>query len=196
MEHGVPIRQGAGVIKTAISCVLDDDTNDLTSLARKTLRDLNDDLIRPDKRIASISKEIKDIANADERARRLMTIPGIGAHGATVIIAAVDDTSRFKRAPGVAAWLGLVPRQHSTGGKQTLLDINKRGIDYLRRFLIQGASSCTRHLDRSKDRLDQWIDALWSQMHVNRVSAALYAKVAGSVSVVLRRPGATIFASL
>lgn len=73
LEHGVPIRQGAGVFKIDILRVLDDDTNDLTSLARDILRDLHDDLIRLEQRIAAVSKEIKDIADADERARRLMT---------------------------------------------------------------------------------------------------------------------------
>lgn len=191
LEHGVPIRQGAGVFKVDILRILDDDSNDLTSLSREILRDLYDDFVRLEQRIATVSKEIKVIADADERARRLMTIPGIGPLGATAIIAAIGDTSRFKRARDVAAWLGLVPRQHSTGGKQTLLGISKRGNGYLRRLLIHGARSCMMHLDRSKDRLGQWIDALRSRMHVNKVTVALAATIARIVWVVLRQPGAT-----
>ena len=191
LEHGVPIRQGAGVFKIDILRVIDDDTNDLTPRSRTILLELHEDFVRLEQRIASISKEIKDTADADERARRLMTIPGIGPLGATAIIAAIGDTSRFKRGRDVAAWLGLVPRQHSTGGKQTLLGISKRGNGYLRRLLIHGARSCMMHLDRSKDRLGQWIDALRSRMHVNKVTVALAAKIARIVWVVLRQPGAT-----
>lgn len=191
LEHGVPIRQGAGVFKIDILRVIDDDTNDLTPRSRIVLQELHEDFVRLEQRIASISKEIKDTADADERARRLMTIPGIGPLAATAIIAAIGDTSRFKRARDVAAWLGLVPRQHSTGGKQTLLGISKRGNGYLRRLLIHGARSCMMHLDRSKDQLGQWIDALRSRMHVNKVTVALAAKIARIVWVVLRQPGAT-----
>jgi len=103
----------------------------------------------------------------------------------------IEDTSRFKRARDVAAWLGLVPRQHSTGGKQILLGISKRGNGYLRRLLIHGARSCMMHLDRSKDRLGQLIDALRSRMHVNKVTVALAGKIARIVWVVLRQPGTT-----
>ena len=191
LEHGVPIRQGAGVFKIDILRVIDDDTNDLTPRSRTILQELHEDLVRLEQRIASISQEIKDAADADERTRRLMTIPGIGPLGATAIIAAIGETSRFKRARDVAAWLGLVPRQHSTGGKQTLLGISKRGNGYLRRLLIHGARSCMLHLDRTKDRLGQWIDAPRMRMHVNKVTVALAAKIARIVWVVLRQPGAT-----
>ena len=101
LEHGVPIRQGAGVFKIDILRVIDDDTNDLTPRSRIVLQELHEDFVRLEQRIASISKEIKDTADADERARRLMTIPGIGPLGATAIIAAIGDTSRFKRARDV-----------------------------------------------------------------------------------------------
>lgn len=117
----MPIRQRAGVFKIDILRVLGDDAIDLTSFAREILRDLHDDFVRLEQRITSVSKDIKLIADADERARRLMTIPGIDALGATAIIAAIGEMSGFKRERGVAAWLGLVPRQHSAGGKQTLL---------------------------------------------------------------------------
>lgn len=109
LEHGVPIRQGAGVFKIDILRAIDDDTNDLTPRSRITLQELHEDFVKLEQRIASISKQIKDTADADERARRLMTIPGVGPLGATAIIAATGDTSRFKSARDVAAWLGLVP---------------------------------------------------------------------------------------
>ena len=90
----------------------------------------------------------------------------------------------------MAAWLGLVPREHSTGGKTTLLGISKRGNRYLRRLLVHGARSCLLHLDRSRDRLGAWLDGLEARMHSNKVTVALAAKVARIAWVILTRPGA------
>lgn len=191
LEHGVAMRQGAGVFKIDICRVMDDLDNDLTPMARSVLRDLQDDFRRLEARIRQVSDEIEKIADTDERARRLMTIPGIGPLGATAILSAVGDPARFSKARDVAAWLGLVPRQHSTGGKQNLLGISKRGNNYLRRLIIHGARSCMLHLDRGKDRLGVWIDALRLRMHVNKVTVALAAKLARIVWVVLTKPGAT-----
>jgi hypothetical protein len=94
------------------------------------------------------------------------------------------------KARDMAAWLGLVPREHSTGGKTTLLGISKRGNHYLRRLLVHGARSCLLHLDRSRHRLGAWLDGLQSPMHINKVTVALAAKVARIAWVILTRPGA------
>lgn len=178
LEHGVALRPGAGVFKIDIVRALDDAENDLTDRARLVLRELHADLLQLETRIRAVTTEIKDIADADETARRLMTIPGIGALGATAILAAVGDQSRFRRARDVSAWLGLVPRQHSTGGRQTLLGIAKRASSYLRTLIVHGARSVMMHLDRSKDELGGWV-------------VALAAKIARIVWVVLTKPGAT-----
>lgn len=146
---------------------------------------------RLEARIRQVSDDIEKIADTDERARRLMTIPGIGPLGATAILSAIGDPTRFSKARDIAAWLGLVPRQYSTGGKQNLLGISKRGNNYLRRLIIHGARSCMLHLDRGKDRLGVWIDTLRLRMHVNKVTVALAAKLARIVWVVLTKPGAT-----
>ena len=123
-------------------------------------------------------------------ARRLITIPGIGPLGATAIVAAVGDARQFRKARDLAAWIGLVPRQYSTGGKNTLLGISKRGNGYIRKLLIHGARSCLMHLDRSRDRLGAWINGLAGRMHPNKVVVALAAKMARVAWVVLNRPGA------
>ena len=91
-------------------------------------------------------------------------------------LAAIGDGRQFGRARDLAAWLGLVPREHSTGGKTTLLGISKRGNRYVRRLLIHGARSCVTHLDRTRDRLGGWLNALQSRMHVNKVTVALAAQ--------------------
>ncbi|ADY66007.1 IS110 family RNA-guided transposase [Agrobacterium tumefaciens] len=191
LEHGIAMRQGAGVFKVDICRVMDDLDNNLTPMARSALRDLLDDFRRLEARIRQVSDEIEKIADTDERARRLMTIPGIGPLGATAILSAIGNPTRFSKAPDVAAWLGLVPRQYSTGGKQNLLGISKPGNNYLRRLIIHGARSCMLHLDRRKDRLGVWIDTLRLRMHVNKVAVALAAKLARIVWVVLTKAGAT-----
>jgi len=190
LEFGVAIHQGAGKFKADLPRVLADDENDLTPAMRRLLSDLFADLRRLEERITEVTREIEGIAARDERTRRLMTVPGIGPLAATALIAAAGDGRLFRKARDLAAWLGLVPRQHSTGGKNTLLGISKRGNHYLRRLLIHGARSCVMHLDRERDRLGSWLDALQQRMHINKVTVALAAKVARVAWVILVRPGA------
>lgn len=160
LEYGVAIRQGAGVLRLDLPLVLADEGNDLTPSTRRMLAELFDDVGRLDLRIVGVMREIEGLAARDDRARRLMTIPGVGPLAATALLAAVTDGHQFRQARDMAAWLGLVPREHSTGGKTTLLSISKRGNRYVRRLLIHGARSCIAHHDRKRDRLGGWLDAL------------------------------------
>lgn len=189
LEYGIAIHQGPGKFKLELPRILANEANDLTITMRQLLHDLFEDLKRLEQRIAEITREIETIAAREDVARRLMTIPGIGPLGATAIIAAAGDGRQFKRARDMAAWLGLVPQQYSTGGKTTLLGISKRGNRYLRRLLVHGARSCVAHLDRSRDRLGMWLDKLQARMHVNKVAVALAAKIARIAWVILSRPG-------
>ena len=119
-----------------------------------------------------------------------MTIPGIGPLAATALLAVIGDGHQFRRARDLAAWLGLVPREYSTGGKTTLLGISKRGNRYVRRLLIHGARSCVAHLNRTRDRLGNWMAGLEARMHVNKVVVALAAKIARITWVIVTKPGA------
>lgn len=190
LEHGVAIRQGAGVFKLDLPRVIAEPENDLTPTMRRLLGDLFQDLTRLEIRIKDVTCEIEALAAKDDRARRLMTVPGIGPLGATALLASAGDARQFGKARDMAAWLGLVPRQQSTGGKSTLLGISKRGSSYTRRLLIHGARSCIMHLNRSYDRLGVWIDQLRARMHVNKVTVALAAKLARIAWVILTKPGA------
>jgi transposase len=190
LEYGVPIHQGIGKFRADFPRVLANEENDLTPMMRRTLARLFDDLVELEKRIAEITREIEALASRDDRARRLMTVPGIGPLVATAFVASAGDGSQFRRAKDLAAWLGLVPREHSTGGKTTLLGISKRGNHYLRRLLIHGARSCVIHLTRTADRLGLWLTGLEERMHVNKVTVALAAKIARVAWVILTRPGA------
>lgn len=191
LEYGVAMRKGAGAFKLDIQRVLDDEENDLTAAMRDLLADLMEDLAHLERRIKTVSREIENVAARHDVARRLATVPGIGPLGATALIAAVGAGQQFNKARDLAAWLGLVPRQHSTGGKQTLLGISKRGNPYVRRLLVHGARSCMLHLDRSRDRLGRWIDALQQRMHPNKVIVALAAKIARIAWAILTKPGTT-----
>ena len=191
LEHGVAMRQGAGAFKLDLADVLADEGNDLTPTMRRLLGELREDLQELETRIAAVSREIGATAGTNDVARRLATIPGIGPLGATAIVAAVGEGRQFRKARDLAAWIGLVPRQHSTGGKSTLLGIGgKRGKSYIRRLLIHGARSCLMHLDRSRDRLGAWLDGRRARRHPNKVVVALAAKMARVAWVVLNRPGA------
>jgi transposase len=190
LEYGVALRQGAGLFKLDLPEALKDPTNDLSPAMRKLLSELFADLRQLETRIADVTREIEANADREDAARRLMTIPGIGALGATALLAAVGNGRQFQKARDLAAWLGLVPREYSTGGKQKLLGISKRGNRYVRKLLVHGARSCFRHLDRTKDRLGSWLDGLQARMHPNKAVVALAAKMARIVWVVLTKPGA------
>ncbi|WIW50362.1 IS110 family transposase (plasmid) [Bradyrhizobium sp. 62B] len=191
LEYGVPLRQGAGIFKLELPRALNDEGNDLWPVMRRLVGALFADLRRLEERIREVTQEIEAVADREDVTRRLMTIPGIGALGATAVLAAIGDGLQFRKARDLAAWLGLVPRQYSTGGKETLFGVSKRGNRYLRKLLVHGARSCFRHLDRTRDRLGSWLDGLQARMHLNKaVVVALAAKMARIVWVVLNKPGA------
>ena len=126
-------------------------------------------------------------ARSDESARRLTSIPGIGALNATALIAAIGNAEAFSRARDLAAWLGLVPRQVTTGGRPRLVGITKRGNSYLRRLLIHGARAALPGLAASETRLGTWLQGLMSRTHKNAAVVALANKLARIAWAVLRR---------
>ena len=189
LEFGLTMRNGAGAFKKEFPEIVASESNDLTPTMRRLLGDLWSDILGLEARILRLTAEIEAAASRSETARRLMSVPGIGRLTATALIAAAGDGHQFKRARDLAAWLGLVPAQYSTGGKTTLCGISKRGNEYVRRLLIHGARSCLMCLDRSRDRLGRWLDDLQSRMHPNKVVVALANKLARIAWVILNRPG-------
>ena len=189
IEYGLAMRTGAGGFHADIRCHLGNSDNDLSKSMRALLSDLLDDLAHLERRIAELTHELEAIAHRDETVRRLLTVPGIGPLGATALVAAAGNGSQFKRARDMAAWLGLVPAQHSTGGKQTLLGISKRGNGYVRRLIIHGARSCFLHLDRDKHALGRWLSALEDRTHRNKAVVALANKLTRIAWAILTRPG-------
>jgi transposase len=138
-----------------------------------------------DERIAAFDTEFVALARQDAAARRLTTIPGIGTINATALAAAVGDARAFGRGRDMAAWLGLTPRQRTTGGKPRLLGISKRGNRYLRKNLIHGARAVLPRLADQNTPLGRWTRALLARAPKNVVIVALANKLARIVWAVL-----------
>lgn len=188
-EYGIVLRNGVGNFKKQLPNVLSDDENELSPVARELLLSLGDELSELEGRIKSISRRIEAWACRSDIAQRVMSIPGIGALSATALIAAIGDGKQFKKARDLPAWLGLVPSQHSTGGKTKLGGISKRGNAYIRRLLIHGARSCLLHVKRDQDTLGIWMNTMLLRMHSNKVVVALANKLARIAWVVLTHEG-------
>ena len=145
----------------------------LPELARGAIGDLLEELRRLDERIELYDRQIEQQAKLSEPARRLMTIRGIGATTALAIVATVGNAREFKNGRQFAAWIGLVPNQHSTGGKPRLGHISKRGDAYLRNLLVQGARSVLHTAAAREDRLSRWVVALQRRRGYYRTLVAI-----------------------
>lgn len=131
-----------------------------------------------DEQIADIEKELDQELQDDDLGQRLMSIPGVGPITASVLAAEVGDGKQYRCGRDFAASIGLVPRQHSTGGKNNLLGISKRGDKNVRRLLVQCARAYMLRLDRQTDRLAQWVRTMLTRRHSNVVACALASKLA------------------
>ncbi len=187
MEYGIVQPQGIASLRKALPEILEDAGNELTPMFRELLAGLRDEFGRLDRRIADYDARIKGLSEQSELCRRLMTIPGVGPMSATALVAAVADARAFKSGREMAAWLGLVPRQHSTGGKPKLLGISKRGDTYLRKLLIHGARSALRVADRKLDRRSRWAVEVADRRGRNVAAVALANKTVRTAWVLLTK---------
>jgi transposase len=190
LERGIIVPQGRAKLKLRISELILPSCSELSPRIRLLIEDMLARWRMIDERIAAFDAEFAVEAKQNEAAHRLTSIPGIGALNATALVAAVGDAHTFARSRDLAAWLGLVPRQMTTGGKPRLLGITKRGSKYLRKMLIQGARSALPTLSRGNTRLGQWLRSLLARAHVNTVVVALAAKMARIVWALLRHGNA------
>ena len=186
LERGVTVPQGRRKLEAFLGMLMGEGEVPLSPRTRLLVEDLRAEWRELDRRIQAFDEEFTAQARTDEAARLLSTIPGIGPLNATALVAALGDARTFGRARNVAAWLGLVPRQVSTGGRPRLLGISKRGNGYLRKMLIHGARSALPTLSKGAGPLGAWLRALLARSHVNTVVVALAAKLARIVWAVLR----------
>ena len=184
MEYGVVIPQGISHVRKEIPCILEDATNELTFVFRELLNTLYDEMVHLDERIKLLENKLEIVCKENENCQRLLTIPGVGLLSATAMVAAIGDISVFKNGRELAAWLGLVPRQHSTGGKPTLLGISKRGDTYLRTLLIHGGRTVVRVAEKYQDKRNKWISQL-DQRRGKNISAVAVANKNARIAWVL-----------
>ena len=189
LERGIVVAQGRQRLERHLALMLDDEAEPLCILSPRTLlliEDMRQEWRELDRRIAALTAEFAARAREDLAARQLATIPGFGAVNATALVAAIGSGETFHRARDLAAWLGLVPRQATTGGKQRLLGITKRGNTYLRTMLVHGARAALPSLSASATGLGEWLRGLSARAHKNTVIVALAAKLARIAWAVLR----------
>jgi transposase len=186
-EYGIVVGQGAGRLRTALPAILEDAENGLPELARELFAALGERLREFDEQVEAYDRRIERLARQMEPAQRLMRIEGVGPLTATAIVASVGNARVFNNGRQFAAWLGLVPRQYSSGGKTRHGRITKRGDGYLRKLLIHGARALMRHLQGRDDPRSRWVLTLKARRGFNKALIALAAKNARVLWAVLAR---------
>jgi transposase len=186
-EYGIVVERRIEKLRKTLPLVLEDAENGLTFDFRVLLQELQQDLTALDNRVGELDKKIQLLASNNTSAKRLQQIPGIGPITATALVCAIGNGKQFKRGRDLAAWLGLTPRQHSSGGKECLLGISKRGDTYLRTLLIHGARSVLKVSDKKDDPRSRWIQNLCSRRNKNIAAVALANKNARIVWALLTK---------
>jgi transposase len=189
-EVGLVAAAGVDGLKSLLAIIREagGETGQLPGPMRQALQPLVDQLAALQAQIGQLERSIHAQHRASDVSRRLETIPGIGVIGATAIAATVSEPGAFKSGRELAAWIGLVPRQHSTGGKQMLGRISKQGDRYLRRLLIVGATAVIRHARAHPDK-HPWIIKLLAKMPAKKVAVALANKTARIAWAILAKGG-------
>jgi len=177
-EYGLVMPKGINHLKAQLSGFLEDGENELSISARRYFQRLSEELDGLSIQIKSVDSEVLGINKQNEVCQRLSTMTGIGPIVATAFYAGIGDGKAFKSGRHVSAWLGLVPKQHSTGGKPVLLGISKRGNTYLRTQLINGARAALRHCENKTDQVSIWARKLKERSNYNNATVALANKMA------------------
>jgi transposase len=185
-EYGIVLPQGVGVVRRRLPALLEAPDNGLSDCFRPLLETCYRQLQELEEHIAFYTQQINAHAKQEEAIERLQTVPGFGPIVASVFYSVVGDGKAFRRGRDVAAALGLVPRQHSSGGKTVLLGISKRGDRYLRHLLVHGARSVVRLAANKDDKLSCWISRIKQTRGANKAAVALANKLARIGWAVLR----------
>ena len=186
-EYGVVINKGIRAVRQGLPDILEDADNGLTMRSRELFADLLEELRALDERHKHSEQHI-EVSNRDnEICERLDDILGIGPITASAVYAAAGDGKNFVNGRHFSAWVGLVPGQHSTGGKPTLLGISKRGNVYLRTLFIHGARSVLQRTEGKTDRFSLWAQALLARRGHNKACVAVANKMARTAWVIMAR---------
>jgi transposase len=188
LERGIVVPQGRGKLERELAILIDDNQGaSLSPRMVKLICEMRTQWSELDRRIEEFNKEFAAFVKVDEAARLLVSIPGIGVTIASALIAAIGKAESFAKGRDLAAWLGLVPKQSTTGGKPRLSGISKRGNKYLRKLLIHGARSALPSIAERDTPLGRWAKGLLARAHKNIAVVALANKLARIAWAVLHR---------
>lgn len=187
MEYGIVIPSGLSKLRSELSKTLTTHSEKLTSMSREIFYKLIEEFRSLDEQVEHWDRKIQAVFKSHPECRRIAEVPGVGPITATAVIASVAAPSQFKNGRQMAAYLGLVPRQNSSGGKDRLLGISKRGDVYLRTLLIHGARASIQHIGEKSDRSSQWVRRLVERRGKNRAAVALANKNARIIWVLLTK---------
>jgi len=186
-EYGVTLNTGVATVRRDLPGVLEDAENGLTALSRELFAELLEELRTLDQRFEQCERQIKSLNQGNEVCQRLDEVLGIGPITASAIYAAAGEGKDFVNGRHFSAWLGLVPGQHSSGGKSVLLGISKRGNAYLRMLFIHGARAVLRHSANKTDRFSRWAQALVARRGHNKACVAVANKMARMAWVIMAK---------
>lgn len=184
-EHGIVIARDITQLRRGLANIVGSSDDGLSGLVRSLMRELQVEMAELDQRITSYDRRIREIFRNSEQCQRLGKIEGIGPVTATALIAAVGDRTCFRNGRQFAAWLGLVPKQRSSGGRARLFGISKRGDRYLRTLMIHGARAALGRAGGKQDPRSLWLGKLRQRRHPNVAAVALANKNARIVWAML-----------
>ena len=187
LERGVIFPAGRRKFELGLDAMLAEQGGTVSPRVRQLAAEFRAEWRTLDAKIEALNGEFVDLVRRDDAARRLTSIPGVGVLNASALVAAVGNASGFDKARDLGAWLGLVPRQYTTGGKPRLLGISKRGNTYLRMLLVHGARAALPSLSETETPLGRWLKAMLERgVHRNAVVVALANKLARIAWATLR----------
>ena len=186
-EYGLVRPKGVAQVRHQLPFILEDAENGLTLMAQEWLHALAAELQTLEQRIQETDTQTQRVFASHEACQRLVQLEGVGPLTATALVAAVGEATTFKNGREFAAWLGLVPRQHSTGGKPLSLGISKRGERSLRKWLIHGARAVVRTVEGKQDGRSRWLQGLIVRRGNNRAGVAQAKKTARLAWVLLAK---------
>src|ERR1700734_2928183 len=178
LERGLVFAKSPARLRERMPEILENADEDLTPRMRNLLVLLWNEWKELEQQIVDMNYEVEQIASSDPACTRLRQIPGIGPLVATAIVAAIGNGAAFRKGREFSSWLGLVPRQHSPGGKARLFGISKRGNSYLRKILVHGARSAVLRVKRERSPFGPWLDSLETRAPINVVVTAAANKLA------------------
>lgn len=177
-EYGIVIAQSIEQLRKCLAKILGDNPNNMSALILSCFADLNGNFDKLDKEIAVYDKRINELYKGNEACKKLATIPGVGKLGATMLASILGNGAGFKNGRHFAAFLGLVPKQHSSGGKNCLLGISKGGDTYIRTLLIHGGRAVLNWIEKKSDSQSMWLKSLVKRIGKNKAAVALANKIA------------------